>query len=36
VVLPSANPFAKIGKAISDPDAGWRSGIKRLAGQPPA
>jgi lipoprotein-anchoring transpeptidase ErfK/SrfK len=36
VVLQSANPFARIGKAISDPDASWRSGIRRLAAQPPA
>jgi len=36
VVMPASNPIARIGKAISDPDADWRSGIRRLAGQPPA
>ena len=36
VVLPASNPLARLGEALSDPDAGWRSGIRRLSGQPPA
>jgi lipoprotein-anchoring transpeptidase ErfK/SrfK len=36
VVMPASNPIAKLGKALSDPDAGWRSGIRRLAAEPPA
>jgi lipoprotein-anchoring transpeptidase ErfK/SrfK len=40
VVLPSANPIARLGrgfgKAVNDPDAGWRQGIRRLAAGPGA
>jgi lipoprotein-anchoring transpeptidase ErfK/SrfK len=36
VVLQSMNPIARLGRAIADPDAEWRQGIKKLAGEPPA
>jgi lipoprotein-anchoring transpeptidase ErfK/SrfK len=36
VVLPSSNPIARLGEALSDPDADWRSGVRRLVGMPPA
>lgn len=39
VVLPASNPIARLGQgfqglgqAVNDPDAGWRQGIRRLAG----
>jgi lipoprotein-anchoring transpeptidase ErfK/SrfK len=39
VVLPASNPIARLGQgfqgfgqAVADPDAGWRQGIRRLAG----
>lgn len=36
VVMAASNPIARLGEALADPDAGWRNGIRRLAGQPPA
>jgi lipoprotein-anchoring transpeptidase ErfK/SrfK len=40
VVLPAFNPIARLGQglgnAINDPDAGWRQGVRRLAGGPGA
>jgi lipoprotein-anchoring transpeptidase ErfK/SrfK len=36
VVLPAANPIARLQDALTDPDAGWRQSVRRLAGQPPA
>lgn len=36
VVLPSSSPVARLGRAISDPDAQWRQGIRSRAGDPPA
>jgi lipoprotein-anchoring transpeptidase ErfK/SrfK len=36
VVLPATNPIARLGRAISDPDAQWRQNVRRLAGEPPA
>jgi lipoprotein-anchoring transpeptidase ErfK/SrfK len=36
VVLAAMNPIARLGRAIADPDAAWRQGVKRLAGEPPA
>lgn len=36
VVIPATNPLARLGKAISDPDAQWRQNVRRLAGVPPA
>jgi lipoprotein-anchoring transpeptidase ErfK/SrfK len=34
VVLPATNPIARLGQAIADPDADWRQGVRRLAGNP--
>jgi lipoprotein-anchoring transpeptidase ErfK/SrfK len=36
VVMPASNPIARIGSAITDPDAAWRKRIQQLSGQPPA
>ena len=36
VVLPASNPIARLGKAISDPDAQWRQNVRRMAGEPQA
>jgi lipoprotein-anchoring transpeptidase ErfK/SrfK len=40
VVLPASNPIARLGRgfgqAVSDPDAGWRQNIRRLASGPGA
>ncbi len=36
VVLPATSPIARIGRAITDPDAQWRQNVRRLAGEPPA
>jgi lipoprotein-anchoring transpeptidase ErfK/SrfK len=36
VVMPASNPIARLGGAITDPNASWRQRIKRLAAQPPA
>lgn len=36
VVLPSSSPIAKLGGALTDPDAQWRQNVRRIAGQPPA
>ena len=36
VVLAATNPIARFGRAVNDPDSGWRAGVRRLAGQPPA
>jgi lipoprotein-anchoring transpeptidase ErfK/SrfK len=34
VVLSATNPIARLGKAITDPDAQWRQSVRRMAGQP--
>ncbi len=36
IVLSATNPIARLGSALSDPNAAWRNSIRRLAGQPPA
>jgi lipoprotein-anchoring transpeptidase ErfK/SrfK len=36
VVLSASNPIARLGRAISDPDAQWRANVRRMAGEPPA
>lgn len=34
VVLPATNPMARLGHALTDPDAQWRQSIRRLAPNP--
>jgi lipoprotein-anchoring transpeptidase ErfK/SrfK len=34
VVLPATNPIARLGHALTDPDAQWRQNIRRLAANP--
>ncbi len=34
VVLPAMNPLARLTQSMTDPDADWRKGVKRLAGGP--
>jgi lipoprotein-anchoring transpeptidase ErfK/SrfK len=34
VVLSASNPIARLGKALTDPDAQWRQSVRRMAGQP--
>jgi lipoprotein-anchoring transpeptidase ErfK/SrfK len=36
VVLSAEGPIARLGEALTDPDAKWRQNVRRLAGQPPA
>jgi lipoprotein-anchoring transpeptidase ErfK/SrfK len=36
VVLSADGPIARLGKAITDPDAAWRQKVRRMAGEPPA
>jgi lipoprotein-anchoring transpeptidase ErfK/SrfK len=36
VVLAASNPIARLGEALTDPDAAWRNRIRRLSGEPPA
>ncbi len=34
VVLPAMNPIARLGHALTDPDAEWRQNVRHLAGNP--
>jgi lipoprotein-anchoring transpeptidase ErfK/SrfK len=34
VVLPAMSPMARLGRALTDPDAAWRKDVRRLAGSP--
>ncbi len=36
IVLPASNPIARLGSALTDPDAQWRQNVRRMAGGPGA